>query len=138
VLIPQIILGGALIKYEEMNRNLDFIYTINRFFSTHPGSETGKRESALQVPWICEFMPMRWSYEALVVAQAKRNPLTVRQERLQRQINHLVEKEGRTPDETERLEDLKDALAMLSGLEAGSPPEIERRLDRIDKVIDGA
>ncbi len=138
VLIPQIILGGALIKYEEMNRNLDFIYTVNRFFSTHPGSETGRRESALQVPWICEFMPMRWSYEALVVAQAKRNPLSVRQERLQRQINVLVEKESRTPDETERLEDLKDALAMLSGLEAGSPPEIERRLDRIDKIIDGA
>jgi hypothetical protein len=31
LLIPQIILGGALIKYEEMNRNLDFVYSIRRW-----------------------------------------------------------------------------------------------------------
>src|SRR5208283_4096123 len=63
VLIPQIILGGALIKYEEMNRNLDLIYTFNRWFSNHPDSEKEKDESALHVPILCEFMPMRWSYE---------------------------------------------------------------------------
>jgi ABC-type multidrug transport system ATPase subunit len=138
VLIPQIILGGALIKYEEMNRNLDFIYTVNRFFSTHPGSEAGKRESALQVPLICQFMPMRWSYEALVVAQAKMNPLTSRQRALQSQINVLVEMPERTAKESERLEDLKDTLAMLSGLESATEPEIERRLARVDRVIKGA
>ena len=33
ILIPQIIMGGALIKYEEMNRNLDFVYTIKRWIS---------------------------------------------------------------------------------------------------------
>ena len=30
VLIPQIILGGSLIKYEEMNRNLDFVYVVQQ------------------------------------------------------------------------------------------------------------
>ncbi len=79
ILIPQIILGGALIKYEEMNRNLDFIYTVNRWFSVHPDRAEDKKESELQVPFICEFMPMRWSYEALVVAQSKLNPMTSRQ-----------------------------------------------------------
>ena len=36
VLIPQLIFGGALIKYEEMNRDLDVRYIFKRWFSTHP------------------------------------------------------------------------------------------------------
>ena len=52
VLIPQIILGGALIKYEEMNRNLDFIYSIQQWFHHHPDSAIEPR-SDLQVPLIC-------------------------------------------------------------------------------------
>src|SRR5205823_11229355 len=60
ILIPNIILGGALIKYEDMNRDLDFIYRVQRFFSTHPGAEADKKESDLQVPSMCECMPMRW------------------------------------------------------------------------------
>jgi len=32
VLIPQIIMGGALIKYEDMNRNLALVYTFTRGF----------------------------------------------------------------------------------------------------------
>ncbi|MEI8312524.1 MAG: ATP-binding cassette domain-containing protein, partial [Verrucomicrobiota bacterium] len=82
VLIPQIILSGALIKYEEMNRNLDFVYTIEQWVNNHPDSAMPAR-SDLQVPLICEFMPTRWSYEALVFAQAKLNPLTRRQEKIQ-------------------------------------------------------
>ena len=73
ILIPQIIMGGALIKYEDMNRNLDFIYVIKRSLAQHPdgsGKEPETR-SKLQVPFVCQFMPMRWSYEGLVVAQAK-------------------------------------------------------------------
>ncbi len=135
VLIPQIILGGALIKYEEMNRNLDFVYSINRWFSQNP--ESGIPRSNLQVPLICEFMPMRWSYEALVYAQAKLNPLTRRQEQIQREINRLA----RTPDLTEsqetRLDDLKELLALASGVQAENAAGVERRLRRVDKVLDG-
>ncbi len=137
ILIPNIILGGALIKYEDMNRDLDLIYKMQRFFSTHPGAETGKRESDLQVPILCEFMPMRWSYEALVVAQAKLNPLTMRQEKLQAEIDDLAADEQRTPQETGRLDDLKDALALLSGLEAMTADEVDKRLHKVDKVIAG-
>ncbi|MGA3171829.1 MAG: ATP-binding cassette domain-containing protein, partial [Chthoniobacteraceae bacterium] len=68
ILIPNIILGGALIKYEDMNRDLDFVYRVQRFFSTHPRVEEDPEDSDIQVPIICEFIPMRWSYEALVVA----------------------------------------------------------------------
>ena len=138
ILIPNIILGGALIKYEEMNRNPDFIYKIKRWQDTHPTVERDVHESDLQVPLVCEFMPMRWSYEAIIVAQAKHNPLTLRQEKLQKLIDQLVNNHRRTPDEVERLEDLKDTLAKLSGLEGHDAPDVENKLGQIDQVIAGA
>ena len=140
ILIPQIILGGALIKYEEMNRNLDFIYTINRWFSVHPDRAADKDENALQVPFLCEFMPMRWSYEALVVAQAKLNPLTSRQAKVQREIDAMIEGQKvtpLTPDQRNRLDDLKDTLALLSGLEGSNPQDLARQFKRVDAILDG-
>ena len=44
---------------------------------------------------------------------------------------------ARDPGLSTRLEDLKDTLAMLSGLESGSETEIAKRLKRVDKIIDG-
>jgi len=140
VLIPQLIFGGALIKYEEMNKDLDVIYSMRRLLSTHPEihDATSRDDAILRVPFISRLVATHYSYEALIVAQAKLNPLAVRQERLLRQIDQLVKIRRRTPPQAARLEDLKDTLAMLSGLESGSPAEVEKRLRRVDKVIDGA
>ena len=135
VLIPQIILGGALIKYEEMNQNLDFVYSVSRWFSENP--EAGQPRSDLQVPLICEFMPMRWSYEAIVFAQAKLNPLTIRQEKIQAQINQLARSPDLTAPEEERLEDLKELLAMVSGLQGTDTAAVEHELRGIDRVLKG-
>jgi len=137
VLIPQIILAGALIKYEEMNKNLDFVYTIEQWASRHPDSAQPAR-SDLRVPLICEFMPMRWSYEALVFAQAKMNPLTSRQEIIQKKITELAAIKNPTEAQEERLEDLKDLLAILSGLQAKTPADVDARFYDIDRVINGA
>ncbi|MEX1009997.1 MAG: ATP-binding cassette domain-containing protein [Chthoniobacterales bacterium] len=135
VLIPQIILGGALIKYEEMNQNLDFVYSVSRWFSENP--DAGQPRSDLQVPLICEFMPMRWSYEALVYAQAKLNPLTRRQELIQQQINRLARSTNLDTAGEERLEDLKELLAIVSGLQAANPAALESELRRVDRVLRG-
>ena len=137
VLIPQIILAGALIKYEEMNRNLDFVYTAEQWFRAHPDTAMEAR-SDLQVPLICQFMPMRWSYEALVFAQAKLNPLTRRQEIIQKQIDELASIKNPTDTQEDRLEDLKDLLAVVSGLQAKSAADGDRRFRDIDAVIKGA
>jgi ABC-type multidrug transport system ATPase subunit len=137
ILIPNIILGGALIKYEDMNRDLDFIYRVQRFFSTHPRVAQDPEDTEVQVPIICEFIPMRWSYEALVVAQGKLNPLTSRQDKIQILIDQLVQLPERTPAQDNRLDDLKDTLAYLSGLESASVNDIEDRLRKIDKIIRG-
>src|SRR5438105_15013298 len=81
VLIPQSIMGGAFIKYEDMNRNLALVYALTHRFKEHPNREQGKKmDSKLQVPFLCQFIAIRWSYEALVVAQAKLTALARRQE----------------------------------------------------------
>src|SRR2546423_1787097 len=109
VLIPQIIMGGAMIKYEDMNRNLALVYAFTRWFHEHPTSdETQRMDSRLQVPFVCEFVAMRWSYEELVVAQAKLNPLTKRQDLAQRQIDEIVARHESKPGDPKRLEDLKE------------------------------
>ena len=137
VLIPQIIMGGALIKYEDMNRNLGLVYSLTHWFSEHPTNEQAKKmDSKLQVPFICEFIAMRWSYEELVVAQAKLNPLTRRQDRAQAEIDGIVSKPETTPEQTKRLNDLKETLAVLSGLEAKTSDELDRLLGQIDQVLD--
>jgi hypothetical protein len=137
VLIPQIIMGGALIKYEDMNRNLGLVYSFSHWFSEHPNSEkTRKTESKLQVPLVCQFIAMRWSYEEMIVAQAKLNPLTKRQDRANDEIQKLAPK-AETPQQRAHLNDLKDVLALLSGLEGPSPRDVDRYLKLVDPVIAG-
>ena len=138
VLIPQIIMGGALIKYEDMNRNLGLVYTFTRWFHDHPTSDESKKmDSRLQVPFICEFVAMRWSYEELVVAQAKLNPLTKRQDEAQRQIDAIVARHESRPGDAKRLDDLKEVLAVLSGIETGSEKELNRYLALSDQILRG-
>jgi ABC-type multidrug transport system ATPase subunit len=138
VLIPQLIFGGALIKYEEMNKSLDALYTFSRWSETHRSETPRKREDQkLTVPFISRLVATHYTYEALIAGQAKWNPLAIRQDRILEQIDALAEKSERTPPEAQRLEDLKDTLAILSGLESGSLWEIEKRLRRVDRIIDG-
>ena len=139
ILIPQLVFGGALIKYEEMNRDLDLVYSFKRWLTRHPeANAAGRRDdSALRVPFISRFVATHYSYEALIVAQAKLNPLTLRQDRIQKQMDELVGKKQRTEAEAARLEDLKDTLALLSGMEAATAREVEKRLKRVDEIIDG-
>ncbi|MDB6171829.1 MAG: abc-2 type transporter [Chthoniobacteraceae bacterium] len=138
VLIPQLIFGGALIKYEEMNRDLDLRYTFSSWFKRHPEIPSADRnDAALTVPFISRFVATHYSYEALIVAQAKLNPLSIRQDRILKQIDQLVSKHNLTPPDSTRLDDLKDTLALLSGLDCGSEAEVEKRLRRVDGIING-
>jgi ABC transport system ATP-binding/permease protein len=79
---------------------------------------------------------MRWSYEEMIVAQAKLNPLTRRQDRANDEIQKLAPK-ANTPALRARLNDLKDVLALLSGLEGPSSKEIDHYLKLVDPIIAG-
>jgi ABC transport system ATP-binding/permease protein len=120
ILIPQIILGGALIKYEEMNKNLDFVYSVTRWMAK-AGITEEDEPSKLKVPFICQFMPLRWSYEAMLISQAKLNPLTATQDELESRIQQIVDLPAalkNTPDNQRDLDTAKQALAVVSGLYA--------------------
>lgn len=133
ILIPQIILGGALIKYEEMNKNLDFVYSVTRWLE-RAGVTEEDEPSKLKVPFICQFMPLRWSYEAVLISQAKMNPLTASQDQLEARIQELVDlpKEIKmTKDQQRELDTAKQALAVVSGLYAKDADEAVDLLRRI-------
>ena len=53
VLIPQIIMGGALIKYEDMNRNLGLLYSFSHWFSEHPDSEKTQKDGEQAAGAVC-------------------------------------------------------------------------------------
>ncbi len=70
ILIPQIILGGALIEYEKMNINLTF-------FEESP------------IPEVCQVMPSRWAYEGLLVLQETRNSYDTTHDKLLDQLKRF-------------------------------------------------
>lgn len=140
ILIPQIILGGALIKYEEMNKNLDFVYSLQRWL-TKAGVTEEDESSKLKVPFICQFMPLRWSYEAMLISQAKLNPLTRAQDQLEARIQELVNLPADVKMSVQQVRDLdaaKQGLAVVSGLYAKNADEAARKLAQIrDATIRG-
>lgn len=137
MLIPQIILGGALIKYEEMNKNLDLVYSIRRWTGDKTTPE-GDSASKLNVPFVCQFMPLRWSYEAILISQSKLNPLTRNQDFLEDEIQALVSLPRDvelTPEQRNKLELAKQALAIISGLQSRKPDEISGQLRLIRNAV---
>ncbi|HEY1049447.1 MAG TPA: hypothetical protein VGE39_06820, partial [Prosthecobacter sp.] len=96
--------------------------------------------SKLKVPFICQFMPLRWSYEGVIIAQSKLNPLTRNQDFLDERIQSLLPPPGTNMSDRQRheLELTKQSLAVVSGLYAENPREISKRLGSIrDAVLSG-
>lgn len=137
LLIPQIILGGALIKYEEMNKNLDFVYSIQRYITTE-AKEGDDSPSKLKVPFICQFMPLRWSYEAMLISQAKLNPMTRSQDLLEDRMRHYAElgqERELTEKEIHDFDLLKQALAVVSGLHAREEGDVPKHLKAVVQAL---
>ena len=99
ILVPQILLAGALVPFSEMNRGL----FIN-------GSEARDR-GAEPVP--SAIIPLRYAYEGLTVAQATQNPFELRRREFQSQIEALKSKKNLTLEDREGLLKLKRLLTAL-------------------------
>ncbi len=131
ILLPQIILGGALIKYQEMNRDLPILSSIKRW--TH--QETEVVENPLQVPLICEFMPLRWSYESLVVSQGTYNPLAKVLTTISDRVDELTSKDKLTEVEEDELSDLKEARTIVLQLEGRHGRKVAREVKRLHRRV---
>jgi ABC-type multidrug transport system ATPase subunit/ABC-type multidrug transport system permease subunit len=130
ILIPQIILGGALIKYEEMNKNLDLVYSVERWLRK-AGIGEEENASRLKVPFICQFMPLRWSYEAMIISQAKLNPLTRAQDLIDKKKESFLKLGTMTPEQEQQFDLTKRALAVVSGLYGRRSEEVSATLEEI-------
>ena len=75
LLVPQMLLAGALVPFREMNHGL--------FDNANETRERGG------IPVPAHVMPLRYAYEAMIVSQAVRNPFEVERIRLQRRIDRV-------------------------------------------------
>ena len=136
LLIPQIILGGALIKYEEMNRDLNVVRTFRNWFGPLPGLPDQTAGNPLEVPELCAFMPLRWSYEGLVIAHARHNPVSAIKHAFDEKAQGLVEKPELTKPEEASLDAIKLARPYLEGLKAKNALGVNRGLRLLRQAIE--
>jgi len=114
LLVPQLLLAGALVPFDEMNRGL------------FQGGEHG-REAGVE-PFPARLMPLRYAYEGVIVSQATHNQFEKYRRLLQNDIDPLKKRndqrmagditQGLKPHESERLDILKTALTRLMASEA--------------------
>ncbi|HEX5790826.1 MAG TPA: ATP-binding cassette domain-containing protein, partial [Luteolibacter sp.] len=75
LLVPQMLLAGALVPYREMNRGL------------FENARDIREKSGIPVP--AYIMPLRYASEGMIVTQAQRNPFEVERIRMQRRIDRM-------------------------------------------------
>ncbi|PID26745.1 MAG: hypothetical protein CR982_08890 [Candidatus Cloacimonadota bacterium] len=76
ILIPQIIFGGHIVKYEDMSD----IFRVDR---------------NKEIPEICNFMPSRWGYEGMVNLHYDNSVYFSRYGKIQQDLADLIEKEDK-------------------------------------------
>lgn len=126
MLVPQILMAGAMIPFEEMNQFLPW--------SADRADEHGRLKPG-RVPLVADLCPLRYSYEMMVVDQANYNPW----EQERRNIHTRVEKLKKMPRELTASEDkelrvLLRGLTALSSLEATDAEQARRYLRHVTGV----
>ncbi|MFT4177462.1 MAG: ATP-binding cassette domain-containing protein [Luteolibacter sp.] len=121
LLVPQMLLAGALVPYKEMNRALF--------------SKAGEVRERGGSPVPSAIMPLRYAYEGMVVAQATRNPFEVERIRLQRRVDRG--RERKTPQSQgarDRFELAKEGLRRLLAAGATDRGEAAALVKRIREI----
>ena len=121
LLVPQMLLAGALVPYREMNRGL--------FQNATDIRERGG------VPVPAAVMPLRYAYEAILVAQAMRNPFEVERLRLQHRIDRVRHlDQPMDAEDQDRFELAKEGLRRLLAAGASNKEEAAELVARIRRI----
>jgi len=125
LLVPQMLLAGALVPYREMNRGL------------FENAGLVRERGGAPVP--AAIMPLRYAYEAMIVAQATRNPFETERIRLQRRVDRGREKSApATQKGKQRFELAKEGLRRLLASGANDKQEALALVERIrDTALNG-
>ncbi|MDA7888708.1 ABC transporter permease [Akkermansiaceae bacterium] len=99
ILVPQILLAGALIPFAEMNRGLFQRGDEGRAWGSEPVPST--------------IMPLRYAYEGSVISQATENPFELERRPIQERIEELKKPETLTDEEDEELQALSEKIRIL-------------------------
>lgn len=130
LLVPQLLLAGALVSFDEMNRGM------------FQGAAKARAAGAEPIP--ARFMPLRYAYEGMTVSQATDNPFEHERRKVQRAIDPLKEvgekrlagdlSQELTPKQSERLNVLKEALRRLMAAEATNAVEAKSLIWKISNA----
>lgn len=121
LLVPQMLLAGALVPYKEMNHGLF--------------SDPEKIRDRGGIPVPAAVMPLRYAYEAMIVAQATRNPFEAERLHLQQRIDRVRSLNAPMgAQQAERFDLVKEGLRRLLASGASTPEEALNLIQRIRRI----
>jgi ABC transport system ATP-binding/permease protein len=122
LLVPQMLLAGALVPFKEMNRGLF--------------NEVKLERDSGGVPVPAMFMPLRYAFEGMLIAQATRNPFEIERIRMQRRIERFRDMNGEeNAKDVEQFEMTKEGLRRLLASGARNEKEARGLVSRIRRMV---
>ncbi|MEM9236177.1 MAG: ATP-binding cassette domain-containing protein, partial [Verrucomicrobiota bacterium] len=124
LLVPQMLLAGALVPFREMNRDL------------FKEAQIERERGGIPIP--ARLMPLCYSYEAMVVTQATRNPFDLQRIRIQRRVETIKKMASPLePEVEERFELMKTALRTLVAAEATNQKDARELAEELTELARG-
>ncbi|MFR4222920.1 MAG: ATP-binding cassette domain-containing protein [Akkermansia sp.] len=128
LLIPQILMAGAIVHFDEMNQFIPW--------SAHRTDEHGRLKPG-RVPLVAEFCPLRYSFETMVVDQASKNVWERERETIQEKVDDLKERPHLDDREFEEFKLLKMALLHIAAIGAEGPEQAKAAVRQVRRAALG-
>ncbi len=125
LLIPQILLAGAIVRFDEMNQFIPW--------SAHRTDEHGRLKPG-RVPLVAELCPLRYSFEMMAVKQSVNNIWEEERAVIQEKVDELKKIPGLTDREFEQFKLLKMALLHISAVGAEDARSAKAAIRRIRRA----